>query len=305
MPAYHTLTRALETAAQTPLPARQLFAAAVGHVLNGFVTTERFQHAGRMAGAKRHSESAIARIVTDALRIDLNPFLQCMVRARTPHRALLLHQSLTSNVDLPVRTEYGFDGKGIFKVRSSPASSSGDHPASCSEAALIGLEIVLSSIAKPGTQTIADNEMPAWGGTWVRPPECVSGLAALLGLGASVASEAALAFESDTTINVQDMARHLGCHSRTLQREFKACGVSAETLKRACMLSQATALLSTTKTLTAIAHEAGYADHAHMTRAFVTSCGLPPSILRQAFVMPLLSTTPARSQRTVMAGQLA
>ena len=294
MAAYHSLARALETAAHTPLPARQLFAAAVGHALNGFVTTERFQQAGRLVGVKRHSESAIARIVTDALRIDLNPFFQCTVRAKTPHNALRVHQSLNQLADLPVRTEFGFDGEGALTVRSRSASSSGDDPASCRDVHLIAMDIVLSSIVEPGAQTIADSEMPAWGGARLRPPECVSGLAALLGLGTSVASEAALAFESDTAINVQDMARHLGCHSRTLQRELKASGVTAETLKRACMLSRATALLSTTMTLTDIAHEAGYADHAHMTRAFVTSCGLPPSILRQAFILPLPSTTRVR-----------
>ena len=108
----------------------------------------------------------------------------------------------------------------------------------------------------------------------------------MLGLGSSAASDAALAFESDAELRVDDVARLLGCHRRTLQREFKASGITAETLKRACRLSRATALLPTALTLTEIAHETGYSDHAHMTRAFVASCALAPSILRQAFALP-------------------
>ena len=267
-----------------------MFSAAVGHALNGFVPTNHFHHAGRQTGEKRYSESAMAKAVTDELRIDLNPFLKCMVHATTRYNALLVHQSLNQLADLPVRTEVGFDGRGTLTFRSRTASSSGYDPTACRDAHLMGMHIILSSIAEPGTQTVADSEIPAWGGRRLRPPTCVSELAALLGLVSSVASDAALVFEADADVKVQNMARHLGCHSRTLQREFKASGLTAETLKRACMLSRATALLSTAMTLTDIAHEAGYADHAHMTRAFVTSCALPPSILRQAFTSPIAST---------------
>ena len=288
--AYHTLSRTLETFAQGPLPAQQMLSTAVGHVLNGFVPTDRFHDAGRLAGAKRYSESAMAKIATDELSVDLNPLLKCLVHATTRHNALLVHRSLNQYADLPIRTEVGFDSRGTLTFKSRTESSSGEDPTACRDTHLMGMDIILSSIAGPGPQTIADNKISAWGGRRLRPPECVSGLAALLGLGSSVASDAALAFEADTAIKVQDIARHLGCHSRTLQREFKASGLTAETLKRACMLSRATALLSTTMTLTDIAHEAGYADHAHMTRAFVASCALPPSILRQAFTSPIAST---------------
>ena len=290
MSAYHALARTLETFARGPLPAQQMFSTAVGHVLNGFVPTDRFHHARRLAGAKRYSESAMAKVATDELCVDLNPLLKCLVHAATRYNALLLHQSLNQLANLPVRTEIGFDGRGTLTVRSRTTSSSGYDPTACRDAHLMGMDIIVSSIAEPGTQTVADSEIPAWGGRRLRPPACVSELATLLGLGSSVASDAALAFEADAAIKVQDVARHLGCHSRTLQREFKASGLTAETLKRACMLSRATALLSTAMTLTDIAHEAGYADHAHMTRAFVTSCALPPSILRQAFTGPIAST---------------
>ena len=284
------LSARLETFAQGPLPAQKKFSTAVGHVLNGFVPIDRFHRVGQLLGERGYSESALAKATTDELRIDLNPLSQCMVRATSCHNALLVHRSLNQLADLPVRTEVSFSGRGQLTLESRTASLSGDDPAACRDAHLIGMNILLSSIVESGTPKMAVNKMPAWGGRWLRPPGCVSELAALLGLGSSVASDAALAFEADAAIKVQDIARHLGCHSRTLQREFKASGLTAETLKRACMLSRATALLSTAMTLTDIAHEAGYADHAHMTRAFVASCALPPSILRQAFTGPIAST---------------
>ena len=297
MVAYHALTRSLEAATHVQLSARGMFAASVGHVLHGFVPTDRHHHAGRLAVATRQSESAMSTIVTDQLCIDLNPFVRCMVHASTRHGALLVHQKLNQLADLAIRTEVGFDASGLLTVGIRTASPSGEDPAVCRDVHLMGMDIILSGIVELGTQTNADNDIYAGGNTRLKSPDRISGLAAFLGLGSSLASDAALVFETDAEINVQDLSQHLGCHSRTLQREFKAYGLTAETIKRACMLTRATALLSTTMTLTSIAHEAGYADHAHMTRAFVRSCAVPPSILRQAFTLPLKSTQQLHQSR--------
>ena len=120
----------------------------------------------------------------------------------------------------------------------------------------------------------------------VKPPDRLSELAQMLGLGSGAASEAALVFESESALRVDALAPRLGCHDRTLQREFKGYGITAEMIKRASMLSRATMLSPTALTLTEIAHEAGYSDHSHMTRAFVASCSLAPRILHQAFAAP-------------------
>lgn len=108
----------------------------------------------------------------------------------------------------------------------------------------------------------------------------------MLGLKSVVAFEAALALESQPALRVDALARHLGCQHRTIQREFKAFGITAEIIKRASMPSRAITLLPIVLTLTEIAHEAGYSDHAHMMRALVASCPLAPSVLLQAFVPP-------------------
>jgi AraC-like DNA-binding protein len=284
MAGYHTLSRSLESVAYAPLPGRRLFANAVEHVLNGFVDTDRYQRAGRLAGAKRIPESSLASIVANELCIDMNPFVQCMLRAPSRRGALRVHQSLNQLAALAVRTEVAFNNDGALTVTSRSASVSGEDPSACRDVHLMGMDIILGSIDENGP-SVANGET-TFHRSRVSPPRRISALAVLLGIGSSVASEAALAFESDSEIRVEDVARRLGCHRRTLQREFKASGITAETLKRACMLSRATSLLPTALTLTEIAHEAGYSDHAHMTRAFVSSCSLSPSILRQAFALP-------------------
>ncbi len=285
MAGYHTLSRSLESVACAPLTARRVFSDAVGHVLNGFVHVDRYQRAGRLAGAERLPESALAAIVADELRVDMNPFVQCMLRAPSRRGALLVHQSLNKLAALAVRTEMGFDGSGALTVTSRSASLSGEDPTVCRDVHLMGMDIILASIDEGAPV----GGFPFGGRSRLSPPRHISALAAMLGLGSGAPSEAALAFESDSEMKVEDVARRLGCHRRTLQREFKVSGMTAETLKRACMLSRATALLPSALTLTEIAHEAGYSDHAHMTRAFVASCALAPSILRQAFAAPAAS----------------
>lgn len=279
---YQTLTRSLESAAQAPPDARGAFIHAVGHILNGIVDMDRHHRAGRLFETKRLPESTLTRIVADELRIDMNPFVQCMLRARNRHGALRVHQSL--NELLAVKTEVGFVGGGALAILNRTKLPSGEDPVACRDAHLIGMDIILASI----------NEIDACAGAIaghgrvppVSPPDRLSALSGMLGMGGGVVCDAALAFESEPSLRVDALARHLGCHQRTLQREFKAFGITAEVIKRASMLSRATTLLPSALTLTEIAHEAGYSDHAHMTRAFVASCSLAPSILRQAFAPP-------------------
>jgi AraC-like DNA-binding protein len=279
---YHTLTRSLESAAYAPLKAREVFSNAVGHVLNGLVDMDRHHRAGRLAGERLLSESTMAEIVADQLRLDMNPFMQCMLRARTRAGALLVHQGL--NQLLAVKTEVGFGGDGVLAILSRTSLPSGEDPVACRDVHLMGMDIVLTSIneisaadCRSGTSSLV---------AAVRPPDRLSELAQMLGLGSGVACDAAFAFECEPELRVDALARHLGCHHRTLQREFRLYGITAEMIKRASMLSQATILLTSKLTLTEIAYEAGYSDHAHMTRAFVSSCSLAPSILRHAFAPP-------------------
>lgn len=279
---YHTLTRSLESAAYAPLKAREVFSNAVGHVLNGLVDMDRHHRAGRLAGDKQLSESVMAEVVANELRLDMNPFMQCMLRARTLAGALRVHQGI--NQILAVKTEVGFGSDGVLAILSRTQLPSTEDPVACRDAHLIGMDIILTSIK--AADVSARSPATSIQVSPLRPPDRLSALAGMLGLGRGVAGETAFAFESEPELRVDALARHLGCHHRTLQRELKDFGITAETIKRASMLSRATTLLPSALTLTEIAHEAGYSDHAHMTRAFVASCSLAPSLLRQAFAPP-------------------
>ena len=82
--------------------------------------------------------------------------------------------------------------------------------------------------------------------------------------------------------SIAQMAGDLGVSVRTLHREVTAwTGLPPTTLSRIGRLQRSMALIRThpMASLTAVAHEAGYADHAHMTRAFRTLTGVPPSRL--------------------------
>lgn len=279
---YQTLTRSLESAAEVQLSSRGLFTHAVGHILNGLVDMDRHHRAGRRAGDKQLSESVMAEVVANELRLDMNPFMQCMLRARTLAGALRVHQGL--NQTLAVKTEVGFGNDGVLAILNRTQLPSAEDPAACRDAHLIGMDIILTSIK--AADVSARSSAASSQVSPVRAPDRLSSLAGTLGLGGGVAGETAFAFESEPELRVDALARHLGCHHRTLQRELKAFGITAEIIKRASMLSRATTLLPSALTLTEIAHEAGYSDHAHMTRAFVASCSLAPSVLRQAFAPP-------------------
>lgn len=83
---------------------------------------------------------------------------------------------------------------------------------------------------------------------------------------------------------VGDVAAHFGRSRRQMERAFlQTFGVP---LKLFCMISRlrhAAQLIvhPTTRSLTAIANDAGYADQAHMTRDFTRLAGISPGRLRQ------------------------
>ena len=279
---YQTLTRCLESVVLAPLEPREVFSYALGHSLKGIADINRHHYAGKLVGAKHLSESVMVEIAADQLRIDMNPFMQCMLRARTLPNALRLHQGL--NEHLAVNTKVGFSNDGSLTIVSRTELPSGEDPVACRDAHLVGMDVILSNIDMINASAAGTEKYRRL--ALVKPPDRFSKLAQMLGLSSGAAIDVALAFESEPSLRVDALARQLGCNHRSLQREFKTYGITAEMIKRATMLSRATQLLPSALTLTEIAYEAGYSDHAHMTRAFVASCSLPPSILRQAFATP-------------------
>src|SRR5699024_1440227 len=94
------------------------------------------------------------------------------------------------------------------------------------------------------------------------------------------------AVENDPTIqNVTDLATHLHISTRSVQRLAATyVGVPPAFLIRRRRLQEAAELLRQNPglDLTELAHESGYADHAHLTRDFRTNLGFTPSNYRSA-----------------------
>lgn len=84
-------------------------------------------------------------------------------------------------------------------------------------------------------------------------------------------------------LKVDDVAVRFGKSRRQMERVFlQTVGVS---LKFFCMISRLThaadlIVQPTSRSLTAVAHDAGYSDQAHMTRDFTRLAGVSPGQLR-------------------------
>lgn len=113
------------------------------------------------------------------------------------------------------------------------------------------------------------------------PPPSLLSVARHLGVEHSTAAEVALVFEGEGHVSIVEVAALLGVHQRTLERRLRSVGLTADALRQAARLMRATNRLAQTDSLTTIAADEGFADLAHMTRAFRASCGMPPSLLRK------------------------
>lgn len=84
--------------------------------------------------------------------------------------------------------------------------------------------------------------------------------------------------------SVSEIARAVGRHRGSVARWFRAeYGFSIRELRRREMVERAARLIVTSdRTLSAIAHSCGFADHAHMTRAIRAAAGMTPTALRTA-----------------------
>jgi len=93
---------------------------------------------------------------------------------------------------------------------------------------------------------------------------------------------ATLADHPDRPWREPDFAATCGLSLRALQRHLAAADLSWPGFLRAARLRQASdRLLAEDTALTAIAHDAGFADQAHFTRSFRRAAGMSPSAYRR------------------------
>lgn len=247
-----------------------LFADSVRHVIDGHVGADPYYRISTTSAARALKPAALEQRMRALFALDLNPLI-CMTRQLNSELALFrAWNTYQQHVSLSVRTIIHGHTNEQFTIARRQVAYDIDPPAA-REAALCAIDI-LKGAAGCRRQRLAAGDDSA--------QQSLSAMAFALGLQRTVVFEAARCFEEMGTLNVTGLSRALGCKRRSLERYFKAVGLTPVELKMACALVGATKSLWGNSTLTEIAVEHGFSDQAHMTRAFRRACGLPPSVLR-------------------------
>ncbi|OYQ42394.1 hypothetical protein CHU94_02875 [Rhodoferax sp. TH121] len=267
--AYHVVVHALEArAGWTPV---RRFAAAVSHCLDGHLPYSRYLMAGAEAKRRRTGESAVQRWVEDWLATDLNPVVQTMGQLTLPANTAWALNAYTRSAQVGVRTTIALPPAAHqqLQVHRELLASDTD-PALCRAGVVSTMETLLAQ-----TRKNAMGMAPAG----LRP---LSSLARVLGVERLAAAQLAGVFEAQGPIPIPLAARQLGCHHRTLERRLREEGLTAEAVRQTVRLLSATHGVRGTRSLTEVAHQTGFSDLSHMSRAFGAACGMAPSLLRQA-----------------------
>lgn len=281
--AYHVVVNALEgRAGWTPM---NRFVSAVSHVISGHLPYQRYHAAGRARTAEGAGAGVVERMVNDFLATDVNPGYLLLSSFQREADVLVAFNAYNQSAKLGVQTSLGASGYAR-RLNSGSRNSSrnadgngngadetltthGDDPDSCRQGTLAIVETMI-------TTTRRNARLPDGA-----ERRSLTTTAAILGIEGSAAAEVALVFESEGHLPVAGVARKLGCHQRTLERRLREANITAEALRQASRLIRASHRLSSTDSLTMIACDEGFSDLSHMTRAFQSSSGMPPSLIRK------------------------
>ena len=266
---FHIAPRALDL--ERPFSPKRLFADSVRHVIDGHVAAEPYYRIATKSSALGLKDSALERRMRELFALDLNPLI-CMTRQLNAEIALFkAWNTWQKHVSLAVRTVIRGDSTKSFSVDRRQVSYAVDPPAA-RNAGLCAIDI-LRGVARDNRAggDLSDHQAK----------RRLSGVAAELGLQHTLVFEAAQYFEQSRGTKVTQLCRALGCHRRTLERQFKEFGLTAEHIKMASALVGATNSLWGSASLVEIAVDHGFSDQAHMTRTFRHACGMPPSVLRE------------------------
>jgi AraC-like DNA-binding protein len=265
---YHTGVNALEgKAGWTP---QRRFTNAVKHCISGHVPYERYVEAGRVLKKAKPGEGYIERVFRDWTATDINPGCQMLFSLSTVAQVIDLYNKYNLIVDLGVKTSATYDEgeKRTPPLNYRRLSKVPEDSEICRFATFTGVSIIADTVARNEREKLAI------------PIRNLSELSVDLGVVGSVGDDVARVFETEGAIPIRLVAHKIGCHQRTLERELRKNELTAESIRMSVRLIEATKLLKSSKSLADIAVEVGYADQAHMARAFRLSTGMPPSIFR-------------------------
>lgn len=267
---YHVFPRALERlGGKGP---KAVFADSVHHILNGSQSAMRLFEAARPLASSAPSPLSIEQMLRELWAVDLNPMAQVARKVRSTYSIVRCWNAYSSsgNVSTPLvlQGEKGAMGRPQQEVHTpklpilTPTMTS----------ASIFIDVLTETINRANRKQQIDD-------SFITPR--VSGIARVLGQQSRIVYEASLFFEANPGSNVAALSRALGCHQRTIERQFREEGISAIKLKRACALVGATNDLWGTSSLAEIAAAHGYSDQAHMSREIRHSTGgLSPTFFR-------------------------
>jgi AraC-like DNA-binding protein len=265
--AYHTNVEALG-GMEALTPERQ-FARSLRSALDGHLPyVAQAQACQRFIDKKVSLESLEARMI-DALSMDINPLMIAASQIATPWNFAQAFNCYNERSQLGARTYFrslepqAFE-RDVSRLHGGDLAPARDSTAVCAELLIRNV----MQRQRRGSQNLL--------------PDSVVTLMERVGLNGSIFYDAALFFEQNSYARVQDLAMGLGCSARTLTRWFGTVEWTPVQLKQVCMLTKATRLFATQAPLTAVAHEAGYSDLAHFSRAFRRSVGVAPQWIRQA-----------------------
>jgi AraC-like DNA-binding protein len=267
--AYHTVVHAVE--AVNGLSKRDRFAIAIRRAIDGHRPHQHYVDAGIRRERSGAGEAALEASVRDWLATDLCAGVQLVRLLDSETATLVLYNEYNKAADLGAVVTIVQDesGSNSHKILRTVAPGQRD-PAPCRDANLAAVEIQLGQVRRRSEQKSIPRKVIQ-----------VSELARYLALDHSAGFDAASFFEERPDANVSALAKALGCHTRTLSRQLREDGLSADAIRRACMLTKAVQELPGEKTLVEIAAECGYSDQAHMSRSIRDAFGLPPSVLRK------------------------
>lgn len=263
--AYHAIVSALEDPRLSP---SELFARQVAASLDGQRCYRQFHALGeRIAERRSLTPQAIEERVAHWLALDLNPLLVLARRAPDDAAALRLYNLYNERATLGVRTRLAPDSdRDRLSVESRRSALATSDPEPCRQASLAAVSLALR---------LRRAAVDAGG---------LPGLAAQVGVGGTAAADVAAALAAGASPQVPALARGLGTSARTLQRQLARQHLTIGRLAAAHRLHQACQGLTRPGSLTDLALACGYADLAHMTRAFVHACRMPPSGVRSCLL---------------------
>lgn len=264
--AYHLVTQALEL--EPSRSAAALFAANVGFALNGHVPYWRHHAAGLGWRQARRGEDALERCVREQLALDLNPITVAARQARDLPRFLAGFNHYNQTVQLGVRTVTQGHPASLQRL----AVAAQVDPVHCQHATQSLLGALVQQVQRNGTNPQA---VPSGAG--------LLQVSTLLGLEQTAAHDVCLALQERQDQSIREMARSLGCHVRTLERNLRKFHLTAESMRRVARLHRALDGIRLGDALVQVAGDCGYSDQSHMTREFRGACGMPPSFFVRLF----------------------